>query len=86
MIEISWTKNHFQIVRMRQLLDHVIQVSKRQEEDRLANELLKTNQTVDTVAISSGLDDDNYYSDAGKTQMKTQKKCNIATLHLLNGF
>ena len=59
-----------QIVRMRQLLDHVIQVSKRQQEEqearRLATEFMRSKSVCETSDVIGFGDDENYHSDAGK--------------------
>ena len=63
-----------QISRMRQLLDHVFQVSKRQQEQeeeeqrqrRVATAFLRSKSVCETAVVGVGfVDDDTYHSDAG---------------------
>jgi len=60
---------------MRQLLDHVVQVSKRQqqeqEERRVATEFLRSKSLCETGGFAGFEEDDNYHSDAG-TRFKTR--------------
>jgi hypothetical protein len=64
---------------MRQLLDHVVQTSKRHEEERQEEERQLKRREEEREAkevlrsVDSCPDDDNYHSDAGAMLMKLQK-------------